>query len=181
MTKKYNQCKIICNNFFIMNNKQIIIYTDGSSLGNPGKGGWAAILSTEGKTKEISGGFRMTTNNRMELMAVIQALSALKTRCNNVTIFTDSQLITNAINEGWLKSWINKNWRKADKKPVINADLWKQLIPLMDKHNVKFIWIAGHNGVYGNERCDILCKNAAENATNVDFGYENSQITDTLL
>ena len=109
----------------------------------------------------------------MELMAVIQALSALKTRCNNVTIFTDSQLITNAINKGWLQSWVNKNWKRADKKPVINVDLWKQIISLIEKHNVKFIWIEGHNGVYGNERCDILCKLAAENAQDIDFGYEN--------
>jgi len=122
-----------------MNNRQILIYTDGSSLGNPGKGGWAAILSTEGKTKEISGGYRMTTNNRMELMAIIRGLSALTKPCNNVTLFSDSQYIINALNEGWLKKWISSNWRKADKKPVSNIDLWKQVVALLDVHNVKFI------------------------------------------
>ena len=157
-----------------MNNKQILIYTDGSSKGNPGRGGWAAILYAEGKTKEISGGFRMTTNNRMEIMAVIKGLEALETRCNNVTIFTDSKLVSNAINDGWLKSWIKKNWKKADKKPVLNVDLWKQLISLLEKHNVKFIWIEGHVGVYGNEKCDLLCKKAADIATEIDFEYENS-------
>jgi ribonuclease HI len=161
-----------------MNSKPIIIYTDGSSLGNPGKGGWAAILQSQGVKKELSGGFRMTTNNRMEILAVINALSALKTECSNVTLFTDSQLITNAINKGWLNSWSKNNWRKADKKSVLNIDLWQQMIPLINKHNVKFIWIEGHKGIAGNERCDVLCKLAAENATEVDFNYEN-QLTNS--
>jgi ribonuclease HI len=157
-----------------MNNRQIIIYTDGSSLGNPGKGGWAAILSAVGKTLELSGGYRMTTNNRMELMAVIKALSALKEECNNVTIFTDSQLIVNSINKSWIDNWIKKDWKKSDKKPVLNVDLWKKLIPLLKKHNVRFIWIEGHKGIGGNERCDILCKQAAAIAVEVDFEYENN-------
>jgi ribonuclease HI len=155
-----------------MNSKQIIIYTDGSSLGNPGKGGWAAILSTQGKTKEISGGFRFTTNNRMELYAIIQALLALKTECSNVTIYTDSQLIVNSINKGWLDNWLKKGWKKADKKKVLNVDLWEQFLPLWKKHKIKFVWIEGHSGIAGNERCDILCKLAAENAIEIDLGYE---------
>ena len=157
-----------------MNSRQIIIYTDGCSLGNPGKGGWAAILKTPGKTLEISGGYRMTTNNRMELTAVIKALAMLKEPCNNVTIFTDSQLITNTINKGWLDNWIKKNWKKADKKEVANIDLWQEFIPLWKKHNIKFIWIEGHKGIEGNEQCDTLCKKAAENAVDVDFNYENT-------
>ncbi|MCL2039963.1 MAG: ribonuclease HI [Bacteroidetes bacterium] len=157
-----------------MNNRQIIIYTDGSSLGNPGKGGWAAILMTQGKTLEISGGYRMTTNNRMELTAIIKALTTLKEPCNNVTIFTDSQLITNTINKGWLNNWIKNNWKKADKKSVLNIDLWQALIPLLKKHNIKFIWIEGHKGIEGNERCDVICKLAAEGATDIDFVYENT-------
>lgn len=157
-----------------MNERQIIIYTDGSSLGNPGKGGWAAILKTEGKTLELSGGVRMTTNNRMELTAVIKALSALKTECNNVSLFTDSQLIVNAINKGWIDIWIKKGWKKTDNKPVLNVDLWKEIVLLIKKHNVKFIWIEGHKGIAGNERCDTLCKQAAEIATEIDAVYENS-------
>ncbi|MDR0927721.1 MAG: ribonuclease HI [Ignavibacteria bacterium] len=156
-----------------MNSKPIIIYTDGSSLGNPGKGGWAAILSTQGKTLELSGGFRNTTNNRMELLAVINALAALKTECSNVTLYTDSQLIVNAINKGWLKNWESKGWKKADRKPVLNIDLWQQFLPLWRKHNIRFVWIEGHIGIAGNERCDVLCKSAAEIATEVDYGYEN--------
>ena len=156
-----------------MNNRQIIIYTDGSSLGNPGKGGWAAVLLTEGKRLELSGGYRMTTNNRMELMAVIKGLSALKVACNNVTVFTDSQLITNSINKGWLDNWIKNSWKKADKKEVMNIDLWQEFVPLWQKHNVKFIWIEGHKGIEFNELCDKLCKQAAENAVDIDFGYEN--------
>ena len=156
-----------------MNNKQIIIYTDGSSLGNPGRGGWAAVLMTTGKTLEISGGYRMTTNNRMELMAIIKGLGALKVACSDVTIFTDSELIVNAINKGWLERWIENNWRTTSKNSVANIDLWQEFIPLWKQHKIKFIWIEGHSGIEGNERCDVLCKQAAENATEIDFGYEN--------
>lgn len=155
-----------------MYKEPIIIYTDGSSLGNPGQGGWAAILSSQGKTKEMYGGFRQTTNNRMELYAIIQALASLKTECTNVTIFTDSQLIVNSINKGWIENWQKNNWKKADKKPVLNIDLWKQLLPLLNKHHVKFIWIEGHIGIAGNERCDELCKKAAKEAENIDYEYE---------
>ena len=109
----------------------------------------------------------------MELMAIIQGLSALTKPCNNVTLFTDSQYIANAINEGWLQNWIEKDWRKSDKKPVLNVDLWKQIVVLIKQHNVKFIWIEGHTGVYGNERCDVLCKTAAEKGVDVDFAYES--------
>ena len=156
-----------------MNNKQIIIYTDGSSLGNPGKGGWATILTTLGKILELSGGYRMTTNNRMELTAIIKGLEALKEPCNNITIFTDSQFITNSINKGWLDNWTKNGWKKSNKKDVLNIDLWQKFIPLWQKHNIKFIWIEGHIGIPNNERCDFLCRQAAENAVDIDFGYEN--------
>ena len=158
-----------------MSSKPVIIYTDGCSLGNPGKGGWAAVLECQGKIKEISGGFRKTTNNRMELYAIIQALAALKTECSNVTIYTDSQLIVNSINKGWLESWLKKNWKKADKKDVLNIDLWKQFLPLWKKHKIKFVWIKGHSGIAGNERCDVLCKVAAEISTEIDLEYENNE------
>ena len=164
-----------------MNSRQIIIYTDGSALGNPGKGGWSAILKTEGKNLELSGGYRMTTNNRMELTAVIKALCALKKPCNNVTLFTDSQLVINAINKGWLTNWLEREWKKTDNKIVANLDLWKEFVPLWKKHNVKFIWIEGHSGIEGNERCDTLCKQAANNATDIDFGYETALKTDSII
>ena len=152
-----------------MNTRPIIIYTDGCCLGNPGKGGWAAILQTQGKEKELSGGVRLTTNNRMELLAVIKGLSALKTSCSDVTIYTDSQLISNAINEKWLYNWASKNWRKTDNNPVLNVDLWEQILELLKIHKVRFEWIEGHIGIQGNERCDVLCKNAAGNATDEDI------------
>jgi ribonuclease HI len=157
-----------------MNNIPITIYTDGSSLGNPGKGGWAAVLSAKGKKLELSGGYRNTTNNRMELMGVINALKALKEPCSNVTIFTDSRYIADAINLNWLTNWMKRNWIKADKKPVLNVDLWKELAPLLELHKITFVWVEGHTGVSGNERCDVLCKAAAENATTIDIEYENS-------
>ena len=142
-------------------------------MGNPGKGGWASVLLSSGKRLELSGGYRMTTNNRMELMAIIRGLSALKVACNNVTLFTDSQFISNSINKGWLNNWIKNGWKKSNKKQVSNIDLWQKFIPLWQKHNIKFIWIEGHIGIPENERCDTLCKQAAENAVDIDFVYEN--------
>ena len=135
--------------------KKVDIYTDGACSGNPGKGGWGAVL-VYGKTeKELCGGEAETTNNRMELTAVIKALEALKEPCE-VTLTTDSKYVCDAINQGWLQSWILKGWRKADKKPVLNVDLWQQLLPLLDKHEVTFVWVKGHNGHKYNERCDDL-------------------------
>jgi ribonuclease HI len=116
----------------------------------------------------------------MELMAIIQGLSALRKPCNNVTLFTDSQYVVKAINEGWLHNWISNDWRKSDKKPVLNVDLWKQVVALLSQHNVKFIWIEGHTGVYGNERCDSLCRAAAEQGVEVDFVYESMK-ADVLI
>ncbi|MBR0412746.1 MAG: ribonuclease HI, partial [Eubacterium sp.] len=125
--------------------KKVDIYTDGACSGNPGKGGWGAVL-VYGKTeKELCGGEAETTNNRMELTAVINALEALKEPCE-VTLTTDSKYVCDAINQGWLQSWILKGWRKADKKPVLNVDLWQQLLPLLDMHEVTFVWVKGHNG-----------------------------------
>ena len=135
--------------------KKVDIYTDGACSGNPGKGGWGAVL-VYGKTeKELCGGEAETTNNRMELTAVINALEALKEPCE-VTLTTDSKYVCDAINQGWLQSWILKGWRKADKKPVLNVDLWQQLLPLLDMHEVTFVWVKGHNGHKYNERCDDL-------------------------
>ena len=135
--------------------KKVDIYTDGACSGNPGPGGWGTILIYNGHEKEMSGGEAETTNNKMELTAVIKGLAALKEPCE-VTVTTDSKYVCDAINQGWLSKWVTNNWRKADKKPVLNVDLWEQLLPLLNKHNVKFVWVKGHNDHPQNERCDKL-------------------------
>jgi len=142
--------------------KKVIIHTDGSCLGNPGAGGWAAILQEpeSNSCKEICGGFAATTNNRMEMMAVIEGLTALKEPCT-VDIFSDSQYVCNAIKKGWLNSWIKNNWIKSDKKAVKNQDLWEMFRPLLAKHEVNFIWLRGHSGHALNERCDVLAREQA--------------------
>ncbi len=141
--------------------KNVNIYTDGACKGNPGAGGWAAILEFEGKEKSLCGGEKLTTNNRMELIAAIEGLKALKMPCN-VTLYSDSQYLVNAINKGWLEGWKKKGWRKADKSPVLNDDLWKQLDELLNTHNVNFVWVRGHDGHAYNERCDALASGFAE-------------------
>ena len=141
--------------------KKVNIYTDGACKGNPGAGGWAAILEYEGKEKELFGGEKLTTNNRMELIGAIEGLKALKEQCQ-VTLYSDSQYLVNAINKGWLENWKAKNWRKADKSQVLNDDLWKELVALLDTHTVEFIWVRGHDGHAYNERCDALASGYAE-------------------
>lgn len=135
--------------------KNVEIYTDGACSGNPGPGGWGAVLIYNGVEKQLSGSEKETTNNRMELSAVITALKALKEPCN-VTLTTDSKYVCDAVNKGWLNSWEKNSWKKADKKPVLNIDLWQELLPLLDKHRVEFIWVKGHNGHKYNEICDKL-------------------------
>ena len=135
--------------------KTVFIYTDGACRNNPGRGGWGAILRFGSIEKELSGGEPMTTNNRMELSAVIAALSALKEPCI-VNLTTDSQYVVNAIEKGWLEAWRKNGWRKSDKSRVLNVDLWEQLVALLEIHNVSFIWVKGHNGHPYNERCDAL-------------------------
>lgn len=138
--------------------KKVDIYTDGACSGNPGKGGWGAVLVYNGIEKEISGGSPDTTNNRMELTAVIEALKALNEPCN-VTLTTDSKYVCDAINKKWVYSWKKNGWKKADRKPALNVDLWEQLLELLDIHHVSFIWVKGHNGHPYNERCDSLAVN----------------------
>ena len=133
--------------------KKVNIYTDGACSGNPGPGGWAAVLVYNGVEKMISGGEAETTNNRMELTAVVTALEMLKEGCE-VVITSDSKYVVDAINKGWLSSWQNKNWRKSDGKPALNVDLWQKLVPQLDRHKVSFVWIKGHDGHPYNERCD---------------------------
>ena len=142
--------------------KSINIYTDGACSGNPGPGGWGAVLVYNGIEKQLSGGENNTTNNRMELTAVIEALKALKEPCN-VTLTTDSKYVCDAINKEWVFGWQRNNWRKADKKPALNVDLWEQLLELLKIHNVEFVWVKGHNGHKYNEICDRLAVSEYQN------------------
>ena len=131
------------------------IFTDGACSGNPGPGGYGAILRYKGREKEISGGEAHTTNNRMELTAVIKALEALKFPCH-VTITTDSKYVSEAITQGWAQGWKKRGWKKSNGTPALNPDLWEQLLALLEVHTVKFNWIKGHAGHPENERCDRL-------------------------
>lgn len=134
--------------------KAVEIFTDGACKGNPGPGGWGAVLRYGTAEKELSGGETHTTNNRMEMTAVIEALKCLKEPCS-VTLTTDSQYVCNSINKGWAKSWQANNWVRRG-EPVPNTDLWKELLSLLDRHSVRFVWVRGHNGHPENERCDRL-------------------------
>ena len=138
--------------------KTVNIYTDGACKGNPGSGGWAAILEYDGREKELCGGEKDTTNNRMELTAAIMGLSALKEPCE-VRLVTDSKYVADGITKGWAESWQKNNWRKADKKPALNPDLWEKLLELIKIHNVTIEWVKGHAGHPENERCDQLAVN----------------------
>lgn len=156
--------------------RKVHIYTDGACLGNPGPGGWAAILVLPGTglRREISGGFRLTTNNRMEILAAIEGLMALKRRCE-VEIYTDSQYLGNAFQKGWLESWRRNHWRKKTGKALPNADLWQRLAEYAQNHVTRFVWIRGHSGHAENERCDLLAKQQAQRAElPPDNGYETS-------
>ena len=135
--------------------KKVEIYTDGACSGNPGPGGWGVILKYGSTTKELFGGEPNTTNNRMELTAVITALQALNEPCE-VILTTDSKYVVDGITQGWAESWKKNGWRKSNKKPALNSDLWEQLLSLLRVHNVKFVWVKGHNGHPENERCDQL-------------------------
>ena len=148
---------------------EIIVYTDGSSRGNPGPGGYGAILMYGDKRKELSQGYRKTTNNRMELMGVIAALEAMKKTGLNITVYTDSQYIVKAIKEGWLNKWLATNFAKGKK----NKDLWVKFYDLYKKHHVKFVWVKGHADNAYNNRCDELATSAADGRDLlVDEGYE---------
>ena len=131
----------------------VYLYTDGACSGNPGPGGWCAILRYKSHEKLLSGADPETTNNRMELTAVIMGLQALKKSCD-VLVTSDSKYVCDALNQGWLYAWQKNGWKKADKKPVLNRDLWEALLPLLKAHRVTFNWIKGHAGHPENERCD---------------------------
>lgn len=151
--------------------KQITVFTDGACIDNPGPGGYGAVLLSGRHRKELSGGFRHTTNNRMELMAAIVALESLKFPCH-VTLYSDSALLVRAMEEGWLQKWQKKGWKRG-KKWVLNADLWQRLDAARRQHEVTFIWIKGHAGNRGNERADFLSMQAAQGSDlAVDTAYE---------
>ena len=138
----------------------VVVYTDGACKGNPGPGGWGAVLRWKEHEKELFGGERDTTNNRMELTAVIQALSALKSRCR-VAVYTDSEYVKNGITT-WIHGWKQRGWRTADKKPVKNVELWQRLEALAAQHDVQWHWVRGHDGDPGNERADALANRGVD-------------------
>lgn len=153
-------------------NKELVIYTDGASRGNPGPGGYGAILQWGSSRKELSAGFRRTTNNRMELMAVIAALEALNREGLKITIYSDSQYVVKAVMEGWLNNWIKTNFKGGKK----NKDLWTRFYRLMQKHQLKFVWVKGHADNPFNNRCDQLATAAADSDNlqeDVGFGKED--------
>lgn len=137
--------------------KEVEIYTDGACSGNPGPGGWAAVLMYGDKKKEISGRTEQTTNQRMEMKAAVEALKALKYSCR-VNLYSDSAYLVNAFNQGWIKKWLRNGWQTSQKKPVENQDLWKELLKLAEKHEIKFIKVKGHADNKYNNRCDELAR-----------------------
>ncbi len=141
--------------------KSVEIYTDGSCKFNPGPGGWGAVLVYNGREKELCGGEKETTNNRMELTAAVMALSALKEPCE-VTLCSDSKYLIDGLEKGWAKGWKAKGWKKADKSPALNPDLWEKLLELTETHKVSYIWIKGHAGHPYNERCDAMAQAQAD-------------------
>jgi len=155
------------------NSADIVIYTDGGSINNPGPGGYGAIIVEAGEQLEISGGYRMTTNNRMEMMAAIVALRQFEARAESIRLYSDSSYLVNGIEKGWVRKWQLNGWKKSDGQDVLNRDLWQELIRLTAKGNVRFQWVKGHAGNALNERCDRLAVGSArkENLP-VDSGYE---------
>lgn len=159
----------------------VIIYTDGGCSDNPGPGGYGAVLLYEGKRKEISGGFRRTTNNRMELMACIVALRSLENK-STVSLHSDSQYVVNGINKGWARRWRANNWQRNKTEAAENIDLWQELLKLCEYHEVRFVWVKGHAGNPENERCDKLATTAcARPDLPPDTAYETGRTTFTPL
>ena len=160
-----------------MSNPIIQIYTDGAARGNPGPGGYGIVMISGTHRKEIKEGYRLTTNNRMELLAVIVALETLKIENSEVTVFTDSKYVSEAINQNWISSWIKKDFKK-----VKNPDLWKRFINIYKKHNVKFVWVKGHADNKENNRCDELAVIASKDKNlKIDEYYEASNSTENTL
>jgi ribonuclease HI len=153
----------------------VIIYTDGASLGNPGPGGYGIVLISKGDRRELSGGYQRTTNNRMELMACIKALQALE-KTDRAVLYSDSRYLINAISKGWARRWRRNGWMRSATQPAENADLWAELLDLLDSHEVEFRWVRGHAGTPENERCDQLAVQAARKKNlPADDGYESQR------
>jgi len=156
--------------------KTVIIYTDGACLGNPGAGGYGVVLIYGEHRKELSGGFRLTTNNRMEMMAALVGLEALDKPCQ-VRLYSDSRYLVDAITKGWARKWRDNNWWRNKAEKALNTDLWEKLLELSDKHQVEFLWIKGHAGHPENERCDKLAVLAAEQENLLeDTGYDQKAV-----
>jgi len=163
----------------LLMSETVVIFADGSVDANTGAGGYGVILKYKGHTKEISGGFRKTTNNRMEIMACIEGLRALTRTCK-VVVFSDSQYVVNGISKGWARKWQAQGWMRNQKECAENRDLWAQLLELCDQHEVEFRWIRGHNIVKENERCDWLAMQATQRQDLPrDVGYEKSRVADS--
>ncbi len=151
----------------------VVIYTDGGALGNPGPGGYGAIITRDGREKVLQGGYRLTTNNRMELTACIVALQEVKGCMEKIVLYSDSSYVVNGISKGWARKWRNNNWRKSDGKLALNSDLWRELLQLSDALDVTLHWVRGHAGNPMNERCDRLAVQSAQGeGLAVDKGYE---------
>lgn len=155
----------------------IVIHTDGGSINNPGPGGYGAVVEIDGERHEYSGGFRLTTNNRMEMTAALVALKKVGETKRKIHIFSDSSYLVNGIQKGWARKWQSKGWKKSDGQDAVNIDLWKNLLDLLDSLNVTFHWVKGHAGHELNERCDKLAVAAARNEpTTIDAGYETENM-----
>ena len=153
---------------------QVTIYTDGACLKNPGPGGYGVVVLSDGQRRELSGGFRLTTNNRMEILAAIEGLKLLK-QPSKVLLYSDSQYLVNAMQQDWAKRWRANGWMRGKGQPAINPDLWKQLLALCEQHEVTFSWVRGHAGNTENERCDRLSVQAAKSRNlAIDAGYERA-------
>lgn len=153
--------------------KRITIYTDGACTGNPGPGGYGVVLIYDDHRRELSGGYRLTTNNRMELLGPIRGLEALNQTCR-VTLYSDSQYVVHGVEKGWAQRWRSRGWMRNKREQAVNPDLWERLLNLCEQHHVEFRWVRGHNGDVENERCDQLAVQAAHGADLlVDEGYES--------
>ena len=151
--------------------KHVVMYTDGACLGNPGPGGYGTILIYQGHKRELSGGYRQTTNNRMEIMAAIVGLETLREKCE-VTLYSDSEYLVKAMSRGWAQRWRANGWKRNKRDKVLNPDLWKRLLQLCEYHEVQFSWVKGHAGTPENVRCDELAMHAAQQPNlPVDEGY----------
>jgi len=147
--------------------KQVIIFTDGACIGNPGPGGYGTVLIYQGHRKELSGGYRQTTNNRMEIMAAIVGLEALREKCK-VTLYSDSEYLVKSMARGWVQRWRANGWKRNKRQKVLNPDLWERLLQLCGCHEVQFIWVKGHAGTSENIRCDELAMQAAQQPNSQD-------------